>query len=67
MVMGVVLGILLTDNELWHGQKRFMLRHLREFGFGTKNMSALAEQEVAHLLDFIEKSIDENQGLPQQA
>nr|UUB32679.1 cytochrome P450 CYP303A1 [Dendroctonus valens] len=55
-------GILLTDNKFWQEQKRFLLRHLKEFGFGTKNMSVLVEQEVDHLLDFIEKSIDENQG-----
>ncbi|ENN72534.1 hypothetical protein YQE_10874, partial [Dendroctonus ponderosae] len=55
-------GVLLTDNKFWQEQKRFLLRHLKEFGFGTKNMSVLIEQEVGHLLDFIEKSIDENQG-----
>ncbi|XP_048521599.1 probable cytochrome P450 303a1 [Dendroctonus ponderosae] len=60
--LGVVLGVLLTDNKFWQEQKRFLLRHLKEFGFGTKNMSVLIEQEVGHLLEFIEKSIDENQG-----
>ncbi|KAL1501289.1 hypothetical protein ABEB36_006637 [Hypothenemus hampei] len=39
-------------------QRRFLVRHLKEFGFGTKNMSILVEEEVSHLIDFIYKSMD---------
>ncbi|KAF7284636.1 hypothetical protein GWI33_021825 [Rhynchophorus ferrugineus] len=51
------LGIILTDEEFWQEQKRFLLKHLRQFGFGTKNMSHLVETEISCLIDSIDKAI----------
>ncbi|XP_060519460.1 probable cytochrome P450 303a1 [Cylas formicarius] len=50
-------GILLTDEAFWQEQKRFLLRQLREFGFGTKTMSSLIEDEVEHFVDYVGKCI----------
>ncbi|XP_018325402.1 probable cytochrome P450 303a1 [Agrilus planipennis] len=50
-------GLLLTDREFWHEQRKFVLRHLKEFGFGQRNMSALIEEEVLTIVDTLEKKI----------
>ncbi|CAG9768048.1 unnamed protein product [Ceutorhynchus assimilis] len=55
-------GILCTDNEFWQEQRRFLVRHLREFGFGSKNMSVLVEEEVSHLVDFINTTLNNETG-----
>lgn len=53
-------GLLLTDSDFWKEQRRFCLRHLREFGFGRRTMSAMIEEETAsmvkNLKELIEKS-----------
>lgn len=52
----VVLGLLLTDEEFWVEQRRFVLRHLREFGFGKRTMAELVQEEAVQLVeDFKEK------------
>lgn len=50
----------MTDEGFWQEQRRFLLRHLREFGFGRRNMSSLIEDETAHLRDYIYKSMNNN-------
>ncbi|XP_054274087.1 probable cytochrome P450 303a1 [Macrosteles quadrilineatus] len=54
---GVRRGLILTDEEFWQEQKRFVLRHLREFGFGRKTMAGLTEDEAAALVESFEKRI----------
>ncbi|XP_012279451.1 probable cytochrome P450 303a1 [Orussus abietinus] len=46
-------GVLLTDGPLWLEQRRFVLRHLREFGFGRTDMAILIEDEASHLVEHI--------------
>nr|CAH7748876.1 unnamed protein product [Callosobruchus chinensis] len=55
---GKRLGILLVDEEFWIEQRRFLLRHLREFGFGTRNMSTLVEEETQELVNHVNSIID---------
>ncbi|VEN64072.1 unnamed protein product [Callosobruchus maculatus] len=50
-------GILLVDEEFWMEQRRFLLRHLREFGFGTRNMSTLIEEETQELVSHVNSMI----------
>ncbi|XP_067003245.1 probable cytochrome P450 303a1 [Anabrus simplex] len=47
---GVRRGVLLTDETFWQEQRRFVLRHLRDLGFGRRTMSQLIEEESAELL-----------------
>ncbi|CAG9856915.1 unnamed protein product [Phyllotreta striolata] len=46
-------GILLVDELFWQEQRRFFLKQLREFGFGTRNMSTLIEEEAQELIAYI--------------
>lgn len=48
-------GVLVTDGPLWVEQRRFILRHLREFGFGRTTMASLIEEEAIHLVDHLKK------------
>lgn len=43
-------GIVLTDGNLWKEQRRFIVRHLKEFGFGRRGMAELVRDEAEHLL-----------------
>lgn len=46
----IISGLLLTDEEFWVEQRRFVLRHLREFGFGKRTMSELVQDEAEQLV-----------------
>lgn len=54
---GERLGVLLTDSELWKEQRRFSLRHLRDFGFGRRDMSGMIEEETANMVDYLKQQI----------
>lgn len=47
----LISGLLLTDEEFWVEQRRFVLRHLREFGFGKRTMAELVQEEAVQLVD----------------
>lgn len=47
---GKRLGIMLTDGELWTDQRRFVVRHLKEFGFARRGMVDMIQTEVQHML-----------------
>lgn len=46
-------GILFTSGDLWQEQKRFFLRHLRQFGYGKRSPS-LEQNLVDEMKDLIE-------------
>ncbi|XP_015602519.1 probable cytochrome P450 303a1 [Cephus cinctus] len=48
-------GVLVTDGRLWVEQRRFVLRHLREFGFGRTTMASLIEEEAQHLVNHFKR------------
>ncbi|CAG7731399.1 unnamed protein product, partial [Allacma fusca] len=50
---GASQGIILTTGQEWQDQRRFTLRHLRDFGFGKNYMEGLIEEEVDELLDWL--------------
>lgn len=52
------LGILGSSGELWHEQRRFVLRHLRDLGFGKTSLEPLMILEVKELMDHIAKQKD---------
>lgn len=48
-------GLLFTDEEFWHEQRRFVVRQLREFGFGRRDMGELLEEEAQDLVKNIQE------------
>lgn len=48
-------GIFFTDGALWHEQRRFALRNLRDFGFGRRHDELELElnDETLHLIDLL--------------
>ncbi|ROT74255.1 Cytochrome P450 2J3 [Penaeus vannamei] len=52
------LGILGSSGELWHEQRRFVLRHLRDLGFGKTSLEPLMILEIKELMDHIAKQKD---------
>jgi N-acetyl-anhydromuramyl-L-alanine amidase AmpD len=50
--------VLLTDEEFWQDQRRFVLRHLREFGFGRRTMTDLVEQEAEQLVKAFQQKLE---------
>ncbi|KAL4717752.1 hypothetical protein ACJJTC_000901 [Scirpophaga incertulas] len=53
-------GLLLTDGELWKEQRRFLVKHLREFGFGRKGMGNIACSEAAHMILDLKETLNNN-------
>lgn len=47
----------MTDEELWHEQRKFVLRHLRDFGFGRRTMAGLVEDEASELVKFFRQRV----------
>lgn len=43
-------GILFQDGQEWQEQRRFALRHLKDFGFGKRSMESLIMDEVTELV-----------------
>ncbi|XP_021957281.1 methyl farnesoate epoxidase [Folsomia candida] len=54
---GAVLGIIMTDGDLWKETRRFSLRHLRDFGYGRSNMETSVMDEVQNVVDRLDKQI----------
>jgi len=53
-----ISGILLTDEDFWREQRRFIVRHLRDFGLGkTSHMESIIMKEVEALTDFFSNAI----------
>jgi len=45
-------GILFTDGELWHGQRRFSLKTLKDLGFGRTSSESIIQEEASLLVDY---------------
>ncbi|XP_067211292.1 methyl farnesoate epoxidase-like [Linepithema humile] len=56
---GVRRGIIMTDKQPWAEQRRFVTRHLREFGFSRTGMAALVEDEARELLEHLKKLLQD--------
>ncbi|KAK7866788.1 hypothetical protein R5R35_004209 [Gryllus longicercus] len=52
--MGERRGIIATDGELWQIQRRFLLRNLRDFGFGKRSMEVIIQEEAQILVRHVE-------------
>ncbi|XP_046394970.1 methyl farnesoate epoxidase-like [Ischnura elegans] len=56
-VLKEVHGILFTSGEMWKEQRRFTLRHLRDFGFGKSSMESITIEEIESVFNEIDKSL----------
>ncbi|KAG5309487.1 CP303 protein, partial [Acromyrmex insinuator] len=54
---GVIQGILIVDDKLWVEQRRFVIRHLRDFGFGRTSMLTIIEDEALKLVEHFKKML----------
>ena len=54
---GKMVGVAGTQGHVWTEQRRFILKHLRDFGFGKQKMDAVIQDEAN---DAIRKLIDES-------
>nr|ARG41840.1 cytochrome P450 CYP304A1 [Bactrocera dorsalis] len=50
-----LLGIFFRDGPVWKEQRRFILRYLRDFGFGRRyaELESVIQEEITDLLDLI--------------
>lgn len=53
-------GVLVTDGSLWIEQRKFLLRHLRNFGFGKNDMATMIEEEAMYLVNNLIKQLESN-------
>ncbi|OXA50570.1 Farnesoate epoxidase [Folsomia candida] len=54
---GAILGIIMTDGELWKETRRFTFRHMRNFGYGKNTMESSVMDEVQNVVDHVGKKI----------
>lgn len=47
---GKKLGVIFSDGQFWVEQRRFTLRHLRDFGFGKKSMEGFIMNEAEDIV-----------------
>lgn len=52
-------GLIVVDERLWVEQRRFVLRHLREFGFGRTSMATIIEDEALKLVEHFKKLLQD--------
>ena len=48
-------GIISTDGQDWVEQRRFALKHLKDFGFGRIGLEGVIQGEVEDLLNYLAK------------
>ncbi|XP_033308798.1 probable cytochrome P450 303a1 [Bombus bifarius] len=52
-------GLILVDGNLWIEQRRFVLKHLRDLGFGRQDMAVIIQEECRSLVEHIKKLISD--------
>ncbi|KOC62836.1 putative cytochrome P450 305a1 [Habropoda laboriosa] len=50
---GTRQGILFTDTDVWHSQRRFTLRTLKQFGFGKDAMEHILQHDAISLTNVV--------------
>jgi hypothetical protein len=59
-VNGGMPGVIFTHGTYWKELRRFMLRNLRDFGFGKTSMEDLFHDEVTKLCTLLSKNTGNN-------
>lgn len=55
MYEGETHGVIFSEGETWEVHRRFLLRQLRDFGFGKSSMQSLISDEVSELIENLKK------------
>uniref|UniRef100_A0A336LKB5 CSON011448 protein n=1 Tax=Culicoides sonorensis TaxID=179676 RepID=A0A336LKB5_CULSO len=55
-------GVLLTDGEFWQEQRRFIVKHLKEFGFARRGMFDIIQNEAEYLFKDIFNMVERANG-----
>nr|CAD7571450.1 unnamed protein product [Timema californicum] len=50
------IGVFFSDGNVWIKQRKFTVRHLREFGIGKKSMEGIIYEEVENLMKNLKKT-----------
>lgn len=50
------LGITCTEGETWTVQRNFVLKHLRELGFGKARMESMINEELMIMIEHLKKN-----------
>ena len=50
-----IYGIITTDGQAWVEQRRFALKHLKDFGFGKVGLQGVIQGEVEDLINHLSK------------
>lgn len=48
-------GVIMTNGQIWREQRRFLLKNLRDFGFGKNSMEGIIQEEMAKLCSKLSK------------
>jgi hypothetical protein len=58
--LGELKGIFFIDGPFWKGQRRFSLRHMRDYGFGRRSevVENFLTDEIKQILNFLAKEPD---------
>ncbi|XP_056630734.1 probable cytochrome P450 305a1 [Diorhabda sublineata] len=56
--MGIRRGVTIVDGPLWKTQRKFLVTHLRNVGYGKKSMENLIRYEVEDLLSILRENED---------
>nr|pir cytochrome P450 enzyme, CYP330A1 enzyme - green crab, common shore crab [Carcinus maenas]AAQ93009.1 cytochrome P450 CYP330A1 [Carcinus maenas] len=49
------IGVIGSSGQVWQEQRRFMLHHLRDLGFGKSSYEPVMVEEIAELMDLLKK------------
>ena len=58
-INGGVPGVIFSHGSYWKELRRFLLRNLRDFGFGKTSMEDMFQDEVTKLCEFLSRRCDE--------
>ena len=46
-------GIISSDGQLWQEQRRFALKHLKDFGFGKAGLEGVIQEEAEEITKYL--------------
>ena len=46
-------GIISSDGQLWQEQRRFALKHLKDFGFGKAGLEGVIQEEAEEIVKYL--------------